>query len=353
MAHYALAEDQQQGDALGDDSFLDIVANMVGILIILVMVVGVRIKNVRSLSSPTDQSAATVEPETVSRAEAQAAVQALQESLLNEQGMRNEIGQLLLQSEELKTTVMIQRDRRSMYALAVADEELKIKQREASLDRSRRETFDLSRRITELESEREKVTDEIERIDEATEKKPTVLYNHPTPLGRKQIDRDEVFFQLHGGRLAYIPIKQLIKLRNDAFTRQRDTILQRGELSETVGPIRGFRLASTINITRERDPRSGMTIIRQYAPWTLHPVDQQLGESIESALLPGSEFMAVLMMCKTGSDTITVWTYPDSFAEFREVQAYLSKRGFAVAARPLPEGFPIGGSPLGNRSIAQ
>jgi hypothetical protein len=45
-----------QEEAFGNDSFLDVVANIVGILIILVVVASMRIKHMPSLLSPGQQS---------------------------------------------------------------------------------------------------------------------------------------------------------------------------------------------------------------------------------------------------------------------------------------------------------
>jgi hypothetical protein len=51
--------------------------------------------------------------------------------------------------------------------------------------------------------------------------------------------------------------------------------------------------------------------------------------------------------------TLTFWVYPDSFAAYRELQEFAHAEGFDVAARPLPHGVPIAGSPNGSRSSSQ
>lgn len=355
MSHPGFAEDRQQNDAPGHDSFLDIVANMVGILIILVMVVGVRIKNAPQLPKTDDLPVAETETDTktVPLAQAKEAMQSLKETQRDEQAKNVDLANLLAQSKQLESTMMIQRDRRSMLAVAVAQEELKLKAKEEELDQGKRETLELSRRISELEKEREKVNDEMERIDKVTDDKPTVLLNHPTPLGTKQVDRNEVLFQLLGGRLAFIPINQLMEERKESIWRQRDTLLRSGYLEDSIGPIGGFRMNSKIAVERGTDPRTGMSYFRESPQCMLEPVSDQMGESVESALMPGSDFHHIIDSCQPSRDTVTIWTYTDSFAEFRKLQKYLSERGFAVAARPLPVGMPIGFSPNGSRSIAQ
>jgi hypothetical protein len=51
--------------------------------------------------------------------------------------------------------------------------------------------------------------------------------------------------------------------------------------------------------------------------------------------------------------TVTVWVYPDSFAQFRTLKEELYKRGYLTASRPMPDGQPISGSPQGTYSTAE
>ena len=51
--------------------------------------------------------------------------------------------------------------------------------------------------------------------------------------------------------------------------------------------------------------------------------------------------------------TVTLWIYPDSFSLYRRLREDLTEQGFSVAARPLPEGMTIRGSPMGTQSAAQ
>jgi len=82
-------------------------------------------------------------------------------------------------------------------------------------------------------------------------------------------------------------------------------------------------------------------------------VDNPLGETVEQALRPGSQFRGRLSAPQAKGATVTLWVYPDSFEEFRAVKQELFKLGFLTAGRPLPAGHPIGGSPEGTRSSAE
>ena len=91
----------------------------------------------------------------------------------------------------------------------------------------------------------------------------------------------------------------------------------------------------------------------QLQRWTLIPTSSRLGEPVEQALGEGSEFRRVLAACRPGRTAVTIWTYPDSFAAFRRLKQELYRLGLITAARPLPQGVPISGSPQGTKSAAE
>ena len=87
--------------------------------------------------------------------------------------------------------------------------------------------------------------------------------------------------------------------------------------------------------------------------WEVVPIGSGLGETVAEAFAPQSQFRHTLSTLNSKAVTITVWTYPDSFREFRTLKLELYKLGFVTAGRPLPEGHPIGGSASGTRSVAE
>jgi hypothetical protein len=85
----------------------------------------------------------------------------------------------------------------------------------------------------------------------------------------------------------------------------------------------------------------------------VEPLQEPHGQPLRK-LLDGQSLVDIELAGRDpATTTITVWVYPDSFAEFRQLKEYLYGRGFATAARPLPAGHPISGGPQGSRSNAQ
>jgi hypothetical protein len=99
--------------------------------------------------------------------------------------------------------------------------------------------------------------------------------------------------------------------------------------------------------------RTGGSFFRiQLAYYELDVTTDAFTESIDQALRPGSRFLNALSRARPGT-ALTFWVYPDSFELHRALQEYAHDAGFDVAARPLPIGVPIAGSPHGTRSSAQ
>ena len=87
--------------------------------------------------------------------------------------------------------------------------------------------------------------------------------------------------------------------------------------------------------------------------WELVPARPVRGETWEAAQHPASDFRRAINSIDPRSAAITCWIYPDSFATFRQLEEWLHQLGFTVAARPLPEGMAIRGSPGGSMSAGQ
>ncbi|MEY3458669.1 MAG: hypothetical protein RL215_1826, partial [Planctomycetota bacterium] len=86
--------------------------------------------------------------------------------------------------------------------------------------------------------------------------------------------------------------------------------------------------------------------------WEILPEDSRLEEPVESAVQPGSRFREQLETCPPDA-VVTLWVYEDSFASFPAIRELAHSLSLRIAARPLPVGSPIIGSPNGSRSTAQ
>ena len=167
----------------------------------------------------------------------------------------------------------------------------------------------------------------------------------------------EAHFRIAEGRISYIPLEELVReWKVDAETKiQR--LQRQPSITETLGPIGGYRMTYTfdrVEIPVEMQMATGRHGFQiQFRNWMLLPVSPNLGEPVDAALAPGSAFREALAKYRPGLTTVTLWTYNDSFTEYRKVKDFLFELGFSIAGRPLPIGVPIQGTPSGTRSAAQ
>jgi len=332
----------------GQDSFLDIVANIVGILIILVMVVGVRAANAPVEASTAEATSSSAH----GAAEELAGNVALRSRAV---GMESAAHELHAQSNHLQHEVAARREQREKLATLVAAVEQQLDERRAALDEAaesdylrQRSVAETRRALRDLEASRQAI--------EATGPETVEIESLPTPLSRA-VTGEEAHLQLRGGRLKWIPLDTLLEqFRSDARAKAWK-LKEQSRLVDTIGPVDGFRLRYELG--RFEIPfDTGNEVVNvgsvvRLIGWQLLPVSARLGEPMEVALAEGSQFQYLLATLEPRSASITVWTYPDSFEEFRRLKKALHALGFATSGRPLPADQPIGGSPDGSRSSAQ
>lgn len=323
------------------DSFLDVVTNIVGILIILVVVAGLRAKN------------APLQASVVKDSRLEAAEEGLQKDLAAEQSVRRDIFRMAEQIRAVQREGLLRFQQREELSTLLSVLEHKLTEHREQLDAKAREDFDLARLLAEARQKLEQIERQRQQV-ETSDPEPILIENYPTPLS-KAVDGDEAHFQLRGGRIAYIPLKRLLDRFKADAQRQIYKLMDLPELSDTVGPEGGFRLRYVMereSVPPEVQLQRGHGTYAQLRQWSLIPVSSQLGEPMEAALADGSNFRQALASLRPGT-TVTIWVYPDSFAEFRQLRKELYRLNYPVAGRPLPDGTPIGGSPKGSKSAAE
>jgi hypothetical protein len=166
----------------------------------------------------------------------------------------------------------------------------------------------------------------------------------------------EIHLRLAAGRLGYVPWDELVEQLKEEAPQQVWKLKDAPRITETLGPVRGFRMHYTLARGQQVNPtRHGVAVRNQIEldRFVLVPVSKDLGEPLDEALRDSSEFRTILAQFDPDRTTVTVWVYPDSFDDFRRLKAFLFRQGYLAAGRPMPEGQPIGGSPRGSRSAAQ
>lgn len=334
-----MAKNRNDGLAVGDDSFLDTIANLVGVLIILVVVMGTKTHYAaKEYGEKQRQQAA-------SQIEKPAAEMVSIRKSVAEQEQR-------LARHEVELNYRKQERLALLRKIGLLEEELKEKLEESSEEVKNR---------VENETEIAKLTQQLEDLKNAqsqgeeTEEAPIALQHLPTPMA-KTVFGQEMHLRMAGGRVSVIPWDRLVEQLKQTAPLAARRGINRNVIEDSLGPMEGylmkFRLVNSKGMV-QAGGRVGMGSVVELERFELEVVEPNMGESIQDALAPGSRLRIELAGRQPRETVITVWVYPDSFEEFRLLKEALFEEGFLTAARPLPEGILIGASPRGSRSTAQ
>jgi hypothetical protein len=320
----------QLTEAVNSDSFLDIVASVVSIMIIMVVMEGMRIKNTPVTTSLRSDPLVTE----------------LQHDLAHEQSVRADVLKADGEVKQLREWAAARSIQRDLLLAAVSTMEKKLDEHRQNLEGQKRDEFDLGRTVSQARFRLEQLAKEKEQA-EVSDAAPVVLESYSTPIGR-EVEKNEVHFILWGGKIAHVPKESLEKaFAEDAQRKVYKLSPGSPELTETIGPVDGFKIRYTLELQTNAGRPEIMYL------WELKPVSNLMGETADTALSEGSAFRSTLSKLKRGMHTVTIHTYGDSFDAFRKIRKELYRLGFSVAARPLSPEMSIGFSPAGSKSTAQ
>jgi hypothetical protein len=335
--------------APGEDSFLDVVANLVGILIILVMVVGAHAQD-RWVKSAKQHA---VESEELQAVESKASAAAQRVSRMQHENQELETR---IKQEELATRMLAAE--RDAIQIAVLQLEQNIEKLELQKSSSQQQQLKTQNETARLQSELDKLNNRIEEVDVSNQgptKEVETIQHRPSPIA-KTVFGEELHFRLAAGRIAYVPMQELVGLVKLQLESKANSLKANQQQTSTVGPIDEFRMQYKMSAT-ETTERIQESMVRrrsvQVDEFILLPSSNAVGTNVAAALQANSNFLKQIKRDDPSSITISLWVYPDSYQQFRQLKEYLTDRGYLVAAWPLPEGQPIAGSPSGYQSSAQ
>jgi hypothetical protein len=331
---------ETQIEAPGQDSFLDVVCNLVGILIVLVMLIAAQAKRGMIASAAAKHAPASTSSNELAGAAAEA------------RSIEASVQELQAKISRQNLEVAMRQEERNKFQLLVTIAQQRLAEHRDKLSAEARARYDLEQQLDKSKAE-------LSQLDlvKSSQKPPRakVLEHLPTPMART-VFGTEVHFRLQGHRLAYVPWEEMLaQLQADA-PGQVHKLRSQPRVEVSLPVIAGFGARYVLKVAESQSQtRLGVATQSQIMLEKLYFVDAELnlGQPLSQALLPTSEFRSRLAAYKPQGTTVTIWVYPDSFDDYRAIKAELFKLGYLCAARPLPNDQPIGGSPDGTRSSAQ
>jgi hypothetical protein len=326
----------------GQDAFLDIVANLVGILIILVVLVSAHARS---------DAGATPEPEAAMTEQVTAAALAADQaaSRMDVLIQDNEEIEVLIDQENAVARQLTEVRHQRLVALEELKTQMAAKQseldaRDQALFQQQSETITLQRQLKQL-------TDTVAAVSslKTNTSDAKTIDHYPNPIA-STVFSQEVHFRLTGGKLVYVPMDQLVnKMKQDwQLIAERKTEFNTSR--DTIGPIGNFRLQYELETSIAAGSRRQIRFKR----FALFPVVEDAGEPTEVALSnPTSHWNAVLKNLNPAQTTVSIWVYPDSFSDHAMVKKWLYDNGYKMASWPLEFGRLISGGPDGLKTSAQ
>lgn len=300
-------------EAAGADSFLDVITNIVGILIILVMVVGER---ARFSSAPTKPSNSAVE-----------LGEARSETLQIEQSVRDLQATIVRVNEEVQLRAL----ERGQLQTVVTAVERELERKQQALGEKANSQYMINRDLAVAKDALARMKAELDLTDQAPDPKTVEIKSYPTPLG-VQVEGKEVFLELRNGRVAVVPA-DLLMSRFKNYMRNKMGGLSMPDLEGSIGPFEGYKMHYTLE--RASGPQGAML---QLTGYSFEPISDSLGEPVEAALREGSAFRAALAQMPPHLYTVTLYTSADSFSEYSKMKQALNELGFPVVGWPLLAG---------------
>ncbi len=361
----------------GSDSFLDIIANIVGILIILIVIAGVRVSNAPARTEPITKAveqhsalvvvelpapmpAVVVTPEPVIEFDISlgdlASFQPTGDDSLEK---KNREIQKSLQAEKRRLAQLQQLQKKEQRAATQLQKTLKETEQKLS-------ELALSQKKNAAEQNKEQsiaaglihnIADLNQQLVEVQRnRKPGQAIEHSILPVSHLVDGQEWHFELRGGRVSYIPLDEFMDRMRNRIQQKVSWIAKYEVYEGMIGPIVGYHMKFRASrqkrsLSDELTYGAGRVMIG-LDKWELVPSSDENRESAEQAMRRNSLFRSELQRI-AHNDTITFWVYPDSFPLYQKLVKIVHQQRQQVAARPLPAGRKITGSPHGSRSVSQ
>ena len=288
--------------AIGEDAFLDTIANLVGIIIILVVIVGSRSSatakiavakeiesEVNQLESPLDKS--------------KNLGQDLQKQYDELHGYNNEISFRDAERMAIMDRVTV--------AEKIVEEEL------GKIDQSARELIETEQEMSDLEKQLANLLQQQGDV-QSIEKSTAILQHLPTPMAKTVFGR-ELHVMMRGGKVAVIPWDRLVDSLKIEARRSAERNSQKDRFVNQLGPIDGFLMTYGLKsqsgiMSNGSTTKLARTI--ELEKFELDPTNDVVYESVTETMGIGGRLRFELASSTAQHTTITVWVYPDSFNEF-------------------------------------
>jgi hypothetical protein len=339
------------------DSFLDVVANVVGIIIRLILVVWVGARSytsVMAVAKPGPAPATAPSAKELTDPLKDEITRQREELALAQARLLEQLRQLAQVQDKKNATA------KDLVTLATSAHELDqeqgtIEQAAAASDKIGKNT---EVTLADLRERGQRLSADIQALQKLPPLKKILRYR--TPVSRP-VHTEELLFECRDGRVTFVDIAALLAEVKQGLQDKVQALRTQWQVEDVAGPVGPFRLHYVIerqrglldNLAGVGSPATSGDFSYGLSEWVVEPIAAARGETAEAALAKGSEFRQIVDVLDPQQSVVTFWVYPDSFGVYRQLRDYLHERDIEVAGRPLPIGMLITCSRRGSVSRGQ
>ena len=342
------------------DSFLDVVANVNGIIIRLIIVAWVGARTYESSMHFHDEpipDAPPVAKMPAPKLEDEPLSPVLAAARAELEKARKQLADKVIHADDGSQTIDAIHAELTSLTKKRADLDEKARQSAQFIDREKSDVRAAALSNEELQRRLGQFRQAIEKVEAMPA--PTTVLRYRTPVS-KTVTSEELFFECKNGKVTFLDLAGFLREIEQEFPSFKERLRSEFSVDETTSPIGAFRVRYTVERSRtvgESYGGIGRPIDKNYFGYRLghfvaEPIAPNRGETLAQALQPTSDFRQTVDALDAQT-VVTFWVYPDSFAIFRTLREYLYQRGVEVAARPLSMDQSIAGSPSGTKSRGQ
>ena len=334
------------------DSFLDVVANVIGIIIRLILVAWVGARSYSAaMQLVTEEPAPLVD------------MAPLPPPRLTDDPLHTELALAQREMEEHRQRLLAklqnlegaraksQLTKEELDKLARKNQEMERQQKEIEkeLQAKGQQVHLASLSLEGLRARGRALAEQIKSVEALPPTRKELRYH--TPVSRL-VRGEEIFFECRGGKVTFIDLSAFLHEIKSNIDDAAEPLRKEYKLTRTTPAVGAFRMRYFIE--RERGLLESSGGFRYgVSGWVIEPITPQRGETQTEALAATSDFRRSADAIDPSQAVVTFWVYPDSFELFRALRDYLYERDVEVAGRPLPLDAPIAASRHGTKSRGQ
>ena len=342
--------------AFGLDSFLDIIANVIGIIIRMILVVWVGARSYQALQLPPEPIPEAVPPLT------KPVSHPLQQEIVEHRKNLQVAKDKLVRHMQNLESVRKQSTKEELEIASLRDKAKEIRMEIGSISSLTKQQVDrqqiLGTKMSDIRQRSQTLLDDIRKLDKLPTAKGKIYYR--TPLSRP-VNSEELFFECQNGKVTFLDMDAFLDEILGRLKEHGNTLKTRWQVDARTGPIGAFRVHYVVARKKTLFDRAvGVGGPAQDGGFSyglrkleVEPILPNRGETVQQALHPQSEFRQIVDFVDPRQAVVTFWVYPDSFGLYRQLRDYMYQRGVEVAGRPLPRGVLIEASQSGTASLGQ